>query len=174
MAGIFAAIPIGVTAFVIIYANDIASRIFHINIPGVGIVLAVVALYLLGLIVTSVLGKIIINRLDRLFGRMPMLKEVYQAWKHILVTPGGSEGIFAKVVLIPGDVPGSHIVGFSSGEPVNGDSDTCCVFVPAAPNPTNGRLYFLPRSSIRFLDISNEEAFKMILSGGNYLPIQTK
>ncbi|MGE5609053.1 MAG: hypothetical protein ACM359_07350, partial [Bacillota bacterium] len=48
-------------------------------------------------------------------------------------------------------------------------SDTLCVFVPAAPNPTSGRLYFVPRAQCIVLDLSIEDAFKMILSTGNYI-----
>jgi uncharacterized membrane protein len=102
--------------------------------------------------------------------RVPVLKELYRAWKHISVTPGGKEGIFGKVVLVPVENGRAKTLGFSSGEPIEGDPNTCCVFVPAVPNPMNGRLYFLPMSDVQVLDMSAEEAFKIILSGGNYVP----
>jgi uncharacterized membrane protein len=45
-----------------------------------------------------------------------------------------------------------------------------CVFVPNSPNPITGRLYFVPAELCTFTDISVEEAFKVILSTGNYVP----
>src|SRR6185369_9508100 len=64
----------------------------------------------------------------------------------------------------------TYLLGFSNGKTIEGDSDTYCVFVPAAPNPINGRLYFVHREKCQFVDVTPEEAFKVILSTGNYVP----
>jgi uncharacterized membrane protein len=176
LTGIFAAAPIAVTAFVIVYVEaatrEPLNKLFRINIPFIGVVAALVLIYALGLLVNSLLGRWLIGLVDRILLRLPVLKELYQAWKHISVTPGGKEGIFAKVVLVPVENDRAHSLGFSSGEPLDGDPNTCCVFVPASPNPTNGRLYFVPLGDVRVLDLSPEEAFKIILSGGNYVPAE--
>lgn len=174
LAGIFAAAPIAVTAFVIVYVENATraplQRMFGINIPFVGVLVAVGLIYLLGLLVNSLLGKWLLSLVDRALLRMPVLKELYTAWKHVSVTPGGKEGIFAKVVLIPVEGGRATTLGFTSGQPIEGDPHTCCVFIPAAPNPMNGRLYFVPAIDVRPSDLSAEEAFKIILSGGNYVP----
>jgi uncharacterized membrane protein len=108
---------------------------------------------------------------DRMLSRVPLLKPIYTAWKQVLITPGGGEGVFSKVVLIPADDAGASTqLGFCAGQPVDGDPNTMCVFVPAAPNPINGRLYFVQKDNCQFLDVPAEEAFKMILSTGNYVP----
>ena len=173
LTGIFAAIPLAATAFVIWYvekaSREITSELLGINIPFLGIVIALASIYLLGLIVGSIVGKFFLNLIDRLLLRVPLLKDLYQAWKHISITPGGKEGIFAKVVLVA-DETGNQTLGFSSGEGIENDPTTTCVFIPAAPNPTNGRLYFVPLSRCRFVDVTVEEAFKLIISGGNYVP----
>jgi uncharacterized membrane protein len=78
--------------------------------------------------------------------------------------------MFAKVVLVPVENKGTRAVGFTSGEPIPGDAGTCCVFVPAMPNPISGRLYFVPIGECIPLPLSAEEAFKLLLSGGNYIP----
>lgn len=174
LAGIFAAVPIVVTAFVIWYVDHntriISDKLFGKPIPLVGIVVAVVAIYLGGLIATTLLGKWIIGLVDRLLSRLPGFRQLYSAWKQIALTPGGGEGMFAKVVLVAEVSPHTRTLGFTSGQPVEGAPDTLCVFVPNAPNPLQGRLLFVERSRCAILDVSAEDAFKMILSTGNYLP----
>ncbi len=176
LTGIFAAAPIVVTAVVIIYVESATRQpvrdLFRINIPFVGVAIAVALIYALGLLVNSLLGRWLITVVDRVLLRMPVLKELYQAWKHISVTPGGKEGIFAKVALVQIESQRARTLAFTSGHPLDGDPTTCCVFVPAAPNPMNGRLYFVPVTDVRILELSPEEAFKVILSGGNYVPAE--
>lgn len=174
LTGVFAAAPLAVTAFLIWYVEDATRqpvrRLTGVDIPFLGVALAVVLIYLLGLLVSSLIGRWLIARLDALLSRVPIFRELYQAWKHVSVTPGGREGIFAKVVLVPIEDGRSRTLGFTSGEPIDGDPTTCCVFVPAAPNPMNGRLLFVPVAECVVLATTAEEAFKWILSGGNYVP----
>lgn len=174
LAGIFAAVPVVATVAVVAWVEGITRSVWVSltgwDIPFLGIIAAVVVIYLLGLLVTSLIGKWLLGMIDRLLGRIPMLRDLYAAWKQISVTPGGGEGIFGKVCLISDELSGARTIGFTSGEPMPEDPETCCVFVPAAPNPTNGRLYFVPRDRVQLLGISAEEAFKMILSGGNFIP----
>src|SRR5688500_10522078 len=176
LTGIFAAAPIAVTAFVVVYVEGATraplDRWFGIRTPFAGVLVAVALIYLLGLLVNSLLGRWLLTIVDRVLSRVPVLKELYQAWKHVSVTPGGKEGIFAKVVLVPVETGRARTIGFTSGEPIEGDPSSCCVFVPAAPNPMNGRLYFLPLSDVTVLPLSPEEAFKIILSSGNYVPAE--
>jgi len=174
LTGIFAAIPLAVTVIVIMYVEGATRQplrdYLNLNIPFVGVILAIALIYALGLIVNSLVGKWIINTADRVLLRVPLLKDLYQAWKQVTITPGGKEGMFAKVVLVPVENKGTHAVGFTSGDPIPGDPSTCCVFVPAMPNPISGRLYFVPINRCIPLRISVEEAFKLLLSGGNYVP----
>jgi uncharacterized membrane protein len=170
LAGIFAATPLAVTAFAIWYIETTTRRLFHLPIPFVGVLLALAGIYLLGLIVTSLIGQWLLRHLDRLLLRVPGLKDLYQAWKQISLTPGGREGMFARVVLIPVETGTMRQLGFSNGDPLPDDPTMTAVFVPAAPNPMNGRLYIVRLCDCQFLSISAEEAFKMILSTGNYVP----
>jgi uncharacterized membrane protein len=173
LAGIFAAAPIAVTVFVVVYVENLTRTPLAkigINVPFVGVAAAVVLIYLVGLVVNSLIGRWILKIVDRILLRVPVLKGAYVAWKQISVTPGGREGMFSKVVLIPIETGRAKTLGFSTGRAIDGDPRTCCVFVPAAPNPMNGRLYFVPITDVQVLDISAEEAFKVILSSGNYVP----
>ena len=60
-----------------------------------GTVLTLVLIYFLGLAVRSIIGRWALGLIDKLLLRLPLLKDLYQAWKQIAVTPGGSEGMYA-------------------------------------------------------------------------------
>jgi uncharacterized membrane protein len=138
----------------------------------VGAVIAIVALYLIGLFVTLSVGKFFLGLIDRLLGRVPLIKPLYESWKQISFTPGGGEGMFARVVLIPDETGQMRTLGFTSGQGIAEGADTICVFVPNAPNPMQGKLYFIERAKALFTTLGSEEAFKLLLSTGNYCPAE--
>lgn len=175
LAGIFAAVPVAVTVFVVYWINLKTSVITEWLLPGrhipfVGILVALLAIYLAGLVATTLLGRFFLKIIDRLLNSVPVLRTLYTAWKQVALTPGGTEGVFSKVVVIPDETGATYLLGFSNGKAIGSDPDTYCVFVPAAPNPINGRLYFVHREKCQFVDVTPEEAFKVILSTGNYVP----
>jgi len=169
-AGALAAIPLVITAFILWYVDTKARALFGAEYPGLGIGITLVLVYLLGLFVSSVLGKFVIGLADGLLRRIPGLSALYSSWKQIAVTTGGHEGIFAHVVLVPDESGLMRMLAFSSGKPIDGDPNTCCVYVPASPNPTSGRLFFVPISRCLRLDLTPQAALKMIISGGNFVP----
>jgi uncharacterized membrane protein len=174
LAGIFAAVPVAVTGFIVWYVDgktrNLTHWLFKIDVPIVGIFIALAAIYLCGLVATTLLGKYFLKLIDRILSRVPILRPLYLAWKQVALTPGGTEGTFSRVVLIPDETGATHLLGFCSGRPLDGDPNTFCVFVPAAPNPVNGRLYFVHRDKCVFVDVTTEDAFKVVLSTGNYIP----
>jgi len=180
LAGVFAAVPIVVTVFILWWvesktrpgAHYLLVRFFHVDrdIPFLGVVLAIAGIYLVGMVTTSLIGRFVLGTLDRILLRVPVLRQIYSGWKQVALTPGGTEGIFSRVALI-NDEPGhSLVLGFTNGKAVEGTADVICVFVPFAPNPVTGQLRLVHRASCQMLDISPEEAFKVILSTGNYVP----
>lgn len=174
LAGVFAAVPVAVTAVIIWYVEtrtrDVVVTLTGRNVPFLGVAIAVAMLYLAGVLVTSIIGQYLLNTIDRLLVKLPGLGDVYRAWKQVALTPAGSLGIYAKVVMVRDETGSLHYIGFSSGQPIPGDSETWCVFVPNYPNPVVGRIYFVPAAQCVTLDASVDEAFKAIVSGGNYLP----
>lgn len=170
LAGALAAIPVAVTAFIFWYVDSEVRRLLPIRYPAVGILLALVAIYLLGVFVTSLIGRYLLKMVDRVLIHVPGLSDLYRPWKQIAVTPDIDTGVFARVVMIPDETGRLRMLGFSSGRPIEGTTDTVCVFVPASPNPTSGRLYFVPLGDCRFLEVGAQEALKFIISGGNYVP----
>ena len=172
VAGALAAIPIAVTAFILWYV-DTKARESLFGVDGIRSWASrspCAAIYVLGLFVTSVLGRFLIGVADALLRRIPGLRDLYLSWKQIALTTGGHEGMFAHVVLVPDESGHMRMLGFSSGKPIEGDPDTCCVFVPASPNPTSGRLFFVPMNRCVPLDMTPQAALKLLISGGNYVP----
>jgi uncharacterized membrane protein len=170
VAGALAAIPVVVTIFILWWIDSKARAILEVDYPFVGILITVVALYLLGLFVTSLLGQFLLGVTDSLIRRVPGLRDLYRSWKQVALTTDAHEGVFARVVLIPDESGFMRMLGFTSGRAIEGDSGIWCVFVPASPNPTSGRLFFVPVESCLPVNMQPQEALKVIISGGNYVP----
>ena len=168
-AGALAAIPLVVTIFILWWVDSKARGIFGVDQPFVGIGIAIVGLYLLGLFVTSFVGQFLLGAVDAVLRRLPGLRDLYRSWKQVALTTDTHDGIFAHVVLIPGD-GGTRILGFTSAKGIEGDPATWCVFVPASPNPTSGRLFFVPAKVCLLVGMSSQEALKLVISGGSYVP----
>lgn len=173
LAGVFAAIPLVFTVFVLWYVDkttrEPVKALLGVDAPFVGVGLALVGIFVLGLLVRSLIGRWVLSALDRLLLKVPVLAELYKAWKQISLTPGGSQGIYSRVVLVQLDGDAWHLA-FTSGDAIGGGSDAVCVFVPTTPNPMAGRVLFVPRSRCRPTRLAVEEVFKFLLSSGNYVP----
>jgi uncharacterized membrane protein len=172
-AGLLAAIPLVIVAVAAIYVEMYTrplAKLAGLDIPGLGVVLAVLGVYLLGILVTSVVGKMFLSAADRLLNRIPGLHQLYSAWKEILVLSPSKASVFHQVVLATGADGKTARIGFTSGVSVPGSPETICVFLPNAPNPMTGWLTLLDRSNCLPLRIPVTEAFKFLLSSGNYVP----
>jgi uncharacterized membrane protein len=175
VAGAIAAVPLAVTGYAIYlvehHTRTISEHIFGFYVPLFGVVLGLAGVFVLGLVVNHSIGKWLIRRIDTALLKLPVLKQVYVAWKQVTLTEDGSEGIWARVVLVEIE-GGGQTLGFTSGRPLKNMPNHLAVYIPSAPLPTTGRICLFPIARCTLLDMSNEEAFKMILSGGNYLPDQ--
>jgi len=174
VAGIFAFVPLAVTAY-IVYWIDLHTRgltvwLFHRSIPFLGVLIALAAIYVTGMITSSLVGRFLLRIVDAVLIRLPVVRQLYLGWKHIALTPGGTEGTFSRVVLIPDESGIMKQLGFTSGQVVAGPVPSYCVFVPSSPNPITGRLFFVPVYKCQVIEVSPEEAFKVVLSTGNYVP----
>ena len=172
VAGTLAAIPVAVTVIILWYLDAQARALFDIRYPVLGLLVTVAGLYVLGLFITSLVGRWILTGTDALIARIPGLRALYQSWKQMAFSPEGDEGIFARVLLVPDETGRMRMMGFSTRRPIEGDPETICVFVPGSPNPTTGRLYFVPARDCLVLDLPARVAFKILISGGNYVPEQ--
>ncbi|HEX4056179.1 MAG TPA: DUF502 domain-containing protein [Tepidisphaeraceae bacterium] len=174
IAGLFAFLPMAVTAFLLWWVYDksrvFTSWLFHRPIPFIGVLLTLAVIYAIGMVINSLIGRYFLRIVDTVIMRVPGIRLLYQAWKQIALTPGGTEGTFSRVVLIPDESGTMKLMGFSSGRLIEANEPCYCVFIPSSPNPITGRLYFIRADRCQFIQMTTEEAFKVILSTGNYVP----
>lgn len=141
-------------------------------IPGLGILVAVVALWMLGALASNFFGSQLLRFGENLVNRVPLVRNIYNTLKQVVVTVAHqNDRAFKDVCLIEYPRKGTWAIGFVTtdlkGAPADVlKDDYVCVFVPTTPNPTSGFLLFLERSEVTILDMSPEEGAKMIISAG--------
>jgi uncharacterized membrane protein len=145
-------------------------------IPGLGLVIVIVALTLIGALTAGFVGRLVVRFYDRVLGRMPVLRSIYSATKQIIETVVAHQSTaFREAVLVEYPRRGIWCIGFLTGV-TRGEvqklteEEVLNVFLPTTPNPTSGFLLFVPRGDLVILDMSVEEALKMVISGGIVSP----
>jgi uncharacterized membrane protein len=147
------------------------------SVPGVGILAAFVGLTLLGFLTANLVGRSLIGFGERLLDRTPFVRSLYKGVKQIFETVFKQDGTsFRRVGLIEWPGPGLWSICLVS-EATRGRLLSALpgegylnVFVPCTPNPTTGYFVVMHESLIRDLDVSTDEAFKMIMSMGIIQP----
>ena len=140
-------------------------------IPGLEIVLAIIFITLVGSLSLSFIGKKILQFVNDLFKRIPILRTIYSAIGQMTESLAPKKGDRKSVVLIEYPRKGSWAVGFATkdneGEiSKKTNKNLVNVFVPTTPNPTSGFLLMFPKEEVLYLDMSFEEASKFIVSAG--------
>ena len=146
-------------------------------VPGFGLVIAFVGLTLLGFLTASLVGKSLLNLGEAFLARMPVVRSIYKGVKQIFETVFKQDGqSFRQVGLIEWPGEGLWSLCFIT-EPAQGalaealpPADHVCVFVPCTPNPTTGYLVVMERSRVKEVDLSTDDAFKLLMSMGIIQP----
>ena len=149
-----------------------------INIRGVGVIIFLLFAIIIGWIAKGLIGRSLIRFGESLVERMPVARSIYSGIKQISETVfAQSESSFEKACLVEYPRLGMWAVGFIStsakGEiaaRAGKSEDLMGVFIPTTPNPTSGFLLFFPKSDIIELDMSVEEAAKLVISAGLVYP----
>ena len=147
-----------------------------IHIPGIGLVVVFVGLTFIGFVAAGFVGRVMVRSGETILNRMPVVRSVYGALKQIFETVlRSSARPFREVALIEYPRRGIWAIGFittkTTGEVQHDISeDVVNVFLPTTPNPTTGFLLFVPRKDVIVLDMTVEEAIKMIVSAGIVTP----
>lgn len=197
LAGVVVAAPIGITIAIIYWfltgpmarldafvkrtlpAGGSNIETFLQFFPGLGILIAVIALILLGALAKNFLGRTFIRAGERLVDSVPVVRNLYRFFKNVFETAlQQSERSFKQVALIEYPRKGAwamaFVVGDAKGEVkylLNDQGERLiALFIPTVPNPTSGFLLFIPREEIRILSMSVEEAAKVIFSLGLVTP----
>jgi uncharacterized membrane protein len=175
--GLLAVIPIGLCYLVIRFfyltvdarITKLIDRWLGFRIPGLGILLVLVSLYLLGLAASNWAGRKAFGLVDLVTTRIPLIKTVYILGKQLADALSLPErGAFKRVVMVEHFRPGVWSVGFVTATLKDHETgeDMVRVFIPTAPNPTSGFVVMLKASQVREVDWSVPEAMNSIISGG--------
>lgn len=148
-----------------------------VNVRGIGVVIFLVFTMLVGWVGKGLIGRSFLRWGEGLVGRMPVVRSIYNAVKQIAETVfAQSETSFDKACLIEYPRKGIWAIGFIStstkGE-ILAKADTgpmTSVFVPTTPNPTSGFLLLFPTKDVKELDMSVEDAAKLVISAGLVYP----
>ncbi len=146
------------------------------QVPGIGFVTLVLLIILTGMVARNFMGRKIVSFGDRVVERIPLINRVYGAIKQISQAFFTSQReVFKKAVLFEYPRKGMYSIGFYTQDtrgPVQHvlEDDVVSVFLPTTPNPTSGYLLFIPKTDIIELDLSIEEALKLVISGGAVVP----
>ncbi len=154
------------------------EKYIGINLRGIGVIIFLIFTILVGWIAKGLIGKSLINFAESLVDRMPVVRTIYSGVKQIAETVfAQSERSFEKACLIQYPRRGIWAIGFISttakGEVsarAETSGDLMGVFVPTTPNPTSGFLLFFPKEDVIELDMTVEEAAKLVISAGLVYP----
>ena len=142
-------------------------------IPGLGILVLLALLFIAGTIARNYLGKKLLAAGDYIVTHIPLINRIYIAIREISeAILSEKREVFKKAVVIEYPRKGLYSVAFFTQDttgPVQEllKDDVVSVFVPTTPNPTSGYLLFVPKTDIRELDMSVEDAMKLVISGGS-------
>ena len=169
VGGIVALLPIGGTALGLVYAETTLARSWRDDVswyfPGMGIVAAVLLVYLVGLLVTTFFGRWLWRQADKLLQRVPLVGTLYSSLKEVLGYDTERDRFFESVVAVR--VDDGFEIGLVTGRADGPDgTEHTIVFVPSSPNPSNGRLLLLPPDHIKVLDLRAADALRGLVSMG--------
>jgi uncharacterized membrane protein len=148
-----------------------------LNIPGFGLVIAFVALTLLGFLTANFVGSKLVNLGDSILNRMPIVRPIYRTSKQIFQTLFSSSGSsFRRVGLVKFPSPDMWSLVFLTQTPSEDIAarlppvEHVAAFMPCTPNPTTGFFFYVPRGEVIELDITVEQAMQLIMSAGMVQP----
>ncbi len=190
LAGLVAVVPIGLTALVVRWTVGFMDQLllrliperywpeslFGFALPGVGVLATLLLILLAGMLVTNYFGHSLLRLSDWVMRRIPLVSGIYNLFKQVAdtVLAADRQG-FRKVVLVEYPRRGIWSVGFVTGVSQGEvqrltEQRMINVFMPTTPNPTSGYYILVPEADAKELNMTVDEAFKLIISGGMVAP----
>jgi uncharacterized membrane protein len=148
------------------------DRLLGFHVPGLGLVFSFLVILGVGAFSRNLIGRHVLRWGESLIARIPMASWIYNAVKQIMETlTTVKKGQFSRVVMIEYPRQGIYSLAFVTGEAVGEIQEktrgiVLNVFVPTTPNPTSGFYLMVPAKDATPLDMTIEEAFRLIMSGG--------
>lgn len=198
LTGLVVVGPVTVTLYIARYVIDVVDRavkpyipaIYNPDtylpfpVPGYGLLFVLVGLIVIGALAANLIGRTIISASEMMLGRTPIVRNVYRATKQIfegvVVASAPNQQAFHKVGLMEFPSKGIWAIVLVTGETapqiraIQPDSDLISVFMPTHLIPPSGFVVFVPRSSVIPVDLSVEDAAKIIISAGLVNPSTQK
>lgn len=191
VAGILAFAPLAITIWAITWIiqrldNLLLPQVLALVMPGleeppriplVGAVFTLVVILLMGVIARHLFGNEFIKAWERLLARVPVARNIYAAVKQLFeaIFRAGDAARFNQVVMIEYPRKGVYALAFTTGETRGRlqkalDEPMINCFLPTTPNPTSGFYLLVPATEVRPVDLTVEEAFKLVMSAGLVTP----
>jgi uncharacterized membrane protein len=191
LAGLLVWTPLAITVWVLTWLVGIIDGMFlgaigplvsHDTltslrqITGLGVVLVLVGLLVTGALVSNVVGRWWVKQWDKLFTHIPIVKSIYTSVKKVSDTLFSSNGnAFRKALLVQYPHEGMWTIAFQTGAPVGEVASKLAgehlsVYVPTTPNPTSGFFLLVPRTEVKELEMSVDEALTYVISMGAVSP----
>lgn len=193
LTGFAAIIPVGVTLYIIFFLirtmDNLVKIIPHrfqpdellgFHIPGLGIIITLIMIFLVGLITKSYLGRKAVSLGEWIVDKIPFVSGIYKGVKQLVdAIFSDKHKSFRKAVLIEYPRRGLYSIAFVTGDSQGEVQEKTAqkhinLFVPTTPNPTSGFYIMIPEQDVINLDMSVEEAFSLIISGGIISPNNNK
>ena len=192
ISGLLFWIPLALTVIVIKFFLELVNNLipqkylpealFNLDtaIPGSGIILVLIVIFITGVMVTNILGRKLVALWERVLNKIPGFRNVYNVLKKVSDTVfNTSTESFRKAFLIQYPSKGIWVIAFQSGD-YRGEAKSIIgeeimnLFVPTTPNPTSGFFVLIAKKDAFELDMSVEEAFKLVISAGVVTPNSVK
>jgi len=192
LTGIVVLLPSALTLYVIItlfrwadsgFVAEITEKYTGITIPGLGFIFTISVIILSGIFAKNYIGQKIFTFIENLLLRIPLAKNIIAAIRQLLdFMKANRKSVFNKAILVEYPRRDCWVIGFISTDAPkivkesidektgHRSSKMLSVFVPTTPNPTSGFLIFVPKKEIVELEVTMEEAMKIIVSGGVLSP----
>lgn len=183
IAGFLVVTPVGVTVLVLVaifrFLDSLLGpvfRFFGIEVPGLGLLSGFGLILLAGFMASNVLGRRVVQAFDWVMLKIPFARTIYGATKQFSDTVFlKNRAAFREAVLVGWPREGLYSVGFVTGE-TRGEAQAKTVervlnvFIVTTPNPTTGFLCLVPESQVIPLEMSVEDALKLVVSAGIVTP----
>ena len=189
LTGLFSILPIAATYWIIVTlfhffstpGSKIVEIFFSDKVPRyipelAGFILTILFIYVIGILVSNVLGKQVYIWIEDVLFKIPIVNTVYRTIKQIITSISGPERqAFKKVVFIEYPRKGIWTLTLVTGESANKKGEKFYhIFVPTTPNPTSGYMLYIPQKDTQESELSIEEGLKIIVSGGMLAPNTNK
>lgn len=181
LTGLATLFPITVTLYVVVtifnFADRKLGRLLGFQLPGLGLIVTILIIFAVGVLSTHVLGRFIFPTIETWFTRLPFVKTIYPAVKQLtrfLFNENDRQAAFRRVVLVQYPRPGAYSLAFVTNEAqtsVTGSPKTIfTLLIPNPPSPFTGPIIFVPKEDVILLEMSVEDAVKLVVSGGVVAP----